>query len=81
MTNAFVRDLSAHLNTRINQALDDFADRCEIVDIDHDRAHTAAMTVLGTQLAGFALAHGATEEQFLELCRWHHRNMQQQCAA
>jgi len=78
MSNAFVRDLSAHLGARIDQALSDFADRCEIVDIEMERARTAALTVLGVQFACLTLEEGADEQQFIELCRWHFRNAQQQ---
>jgi hypothetical protein len=66
-------DLSKHLEHRIDIALSDFKERCDEVDLDYEPTMTLALTVLGHFFACGAHASGATEEQYLQLCRTHYR--------
>ena len=81
MKNAIAKDLTLHLDQRINQALDDYVDRCETMDIHIEHATTSAITVLGFHLVAVAAPTGCDENQFIEMCRWHFRQMKEQCAA
>ena len=70
---AIMLDLSRHLEQRIDVSLSDFRERCDEADFDYESSMTVALTILGHFFASGAHASGATEEQFLQLCRTHYR--------
>lgn len=66
-----VKDLAAHLNQKVETALQDYFDRCSDMEIDREDAMALALTVLGTHLTIGAVAIEATEREFVHMCRWH----------
>jgi hypothetical protein len=74
-------DLAKHLDSKIEILLHDFMDRCADLEIEYDIATAAALTVLGHYVA--IAAHGvhSTEQEFLAVCRWHFRRMQDRVVA
>jgi hypothetical protein len=65
-----VRDLSKHLDQRIETVLHDFMDRCEIANGEENDATTLALTILMHYTVMAAHGLGATESDFMGLCQW-----------
>ena len=63
-------DLSKHLDERVETVLHDFMDRCEDIGAEEAHATSLALTVLAHYTAMAALGLGASENDFLTLCRW-----------
>jgi hypothetical protein len=72
------RDLSKHLDQRIETMLHDFMDRCEIVGADEDDATTLALTLLMHYAVMAARGLGATESDFMGLCQWNFKKSERQ---
>jgi hypothetical protein len=72
----FARDLTRHLDARIETVLRDFMDRCAMVGIDYDDATALALTVMGHHTA--CAAHGieTSEYEYLAVCHGHYVRME-----
>jgi hypothetical protein len=74
--NVIARDLTRHLDERIETVLRDFMDRCATAGIDYDDATAMALTIMGHHTA--CAAHGieTSEHEYLAVCHGHYVRME-----
>jgi hypothetical protein len=69
------RDLSRHLDKRIETVLHDFMDRCAVIGADETDATTLALTLLMHYAVSAVRGLGATESDFMVLCQWNFKEL------
>lgn len=72
---SIVADLAKHLDQRINQAVTDYCERCDMMEISAEEALAHAINIFGQHYAAAAQAVGATEPEFVSLCRQNFHNV------